>query len=118
MTDIPHDAIDPGFRAARRTDAAIAAVELEGETVVFDEDTGALHLLDATATTVWQCLDGRASLAELSAELAEATGAALDLVQRDVVDLVRTLGRRGLLEGVAADPEEVQAHRVTEQRDA
>lgn len=81
---------------------AVVAVELDGETVVYDEESGALHLLDPIATVVWGCLDGKTTLAQTGADLATAFGAAPDAVAGDVVELVARLGRLGLLAGIAA----------------
>ncbi|HVE63503.1 MAG TPA: PqqD family protein [Mycobacteriales bacterium] len=79
---------------------AVVAVELDGETVLYDEDAGALHLLDPIATVVWQCLDGEATLEQISVELAAAFEAPPEAVTGDVIELVTRLGRLGLLEGV------------------
>jgi hypothetical protein len=72
--------------------------------VLYSEHDGSLHLLDPVATAVWNVLDGEATLGQLAGELAEAFEAEPDVVERDVVELVRGLGARGLLAGVAPDP--------------
>lgn len=79
----------------------IASVEIDGESVLYDERSGALHHLDATATLVWGCLDGSDPLGDVAADLARAADAPVDVVERDVVALAHDLGRRGLLDGVA-----------------
>jgi len=81
----------------------LASVELDGERVVLDEASGALHLLDPVASVVWSCLDGSATIDELVVDLAAGFGADADEVGADVLGLVRRLGGLGLLEGVAAD---------------
>jgi PqqD family protein of HPr-rel-A system len=84
----------------------VAAVELDGETVLFDERSGRMHLLDAVATVVWQRLDGSATLDSLARDLSAAFGAGEDRVRADVTAFLRQLERERLLEGVApAAPE-------------
>jgi hypothetical protein len=77
-----------------------AAVELDGESVLYDEMSGCLHQLDALAT-VWHRLDGTATLGDLAAELSRTFAADPGRVRRDLVTFVRQLGRQHLLEGVA-----------------
>lgn len=95
--------IDAAFVARPR--ASVVAAELDGETVLFDEDTGHLHTLDPVATVVWGCFDGQASLGEIASELAGAFGADRAVVVADVLRLARELGAQGVLDGVAPDPQ-------------
>lgn len=81
----------------RRSDGLLAE-ELDGELVVLDQRTGALHVLNAPAALVWRCCDGADELGELAAGLAEATGADRAVVERDVLDASRALLAAGLLE--------------------
>jgi hypothetical protein len=87
-----------------RRAAATHTVEIDGDAIVLDEDLNRLHLLNATGTLVWACCDGTGTVAEIAADLAEATGVPPDEVLAGVLDLVRTLGAEGLLAGVAGDP--------------
>lgn len=98
---MPADRID--LDTAPRPHGALALVEVDGETVVYDETTGALHLLDGVATIIWRCLDGR-TLREAAGELSVAFGAKRELVERDVLALARRLGAQGLLDGVDGNP--------------
>lgn len=103
------DAIDASFVPTARRD--LSFVELEGETVMnvpMGEDEVTIrdygfdtHWLDRTATIVWNCFDGSGSIDELADDLSEAFGADREVVLADVLELARTLGRAGLLEGVA-----------------
>jgi hypothetical protein len=77
----------------------LAVEELDGETVIYDERTGLLHLLDQVATVVWGCFDGEGTLGELADELSEAFGTDAARVGADVVALVERLEGDGLLEG-------------------
>ena len=79
-------------------------VEIDGEAIVLDEEQNRLHLLNVSATIVWTCCDGSGTLAEIAEDLAEAVGNPPEQLVAELVDLARTLGAEGLLEGVAADP--------------
>lgn len=104
--------IDHSFVA--RPKDTVATAELDGEAVLYDEETGSLHSLDAIGTVVWGCLDGQASLARIADELAAAFGADPATVAGDVLELARELGRQGVLDGVSADPEVLAAARLAE----
>lgn len=82
----------------------VTAVELDGESVLYDETSGVLHLLDAVATVVWARLDGTATLDELAGDLSETFATDRGRVRGDLVAFARQLGRQHLLEGVALPP--------------
>lgn len=71
--------------------------------VVTDEVNGASAALDRTAALVWQCLDGRSPLGDIARDIADGYGVPQDMVQGEVLRLVRHLGALGFLRGVAAD---------------
>jgi len=77
--------------------------ELDGEAVILDDVRNRLHQLNATATVVWSCLDGTASVARLADELADEFGTDAGTVRRETLDVVRTFGAEGLLADVDAD---------------
>jgi hypothetical protein len=93
--------------------------EVGGEAVIFDPATQQMHRLDPRARLVWQLLDGTATLDQTCHEIAEAFGAELDDVRRDVAALVHDLQSRGLLaeDEVTAVPP-VPAAEVEEQESA
>jgi hypothetical protein len=93
----PED-IDERYIATPRAEAH--TVEVDGEAVVLDEESGRLVLLNATGALVWRCLDGASSIAEIVDDLVDVLGARRKIVSKDVVALVRQLGREGLLVGV------------------
>jgi predicted ATPase len=93
----------------------LSTVELDGETVIYDDSNGSIHLLDPIATVVWSVFDGTSSLEEIAADLTEAFGADPEQVRSDVVSLVRNLGHSGLLAGVQGDG---TARAVTDQGQA
>lgn len=73
------------------------------QTVLVDEAVGASVSLNPIGGVVWSVIDGRSSLEEIVTDLAEVFDAQVDVVGQDVLKLVRSLGRSGMLEGVAAE---------------
>jgi len=67
------DALDGASEVARRP--GVAAVPMEGEAVLYDDVTGALHLLEPVAAVVWAHLDGTRPMEQLASELSLAYGA-------------------------------------------
>jgi hypothetical protein len=84
----------------------VTSVELDGESVLYDETSGVLHLLDAVATVVWDRLDGTATLDDLAADLSRTFATDRRRVRGDLVAFARQLGRQHLLEGVALPRDE------------
>ena len=80
--------------------AGAASVVVDDETVIYDEASNSLHVLDRVGTVVWACLDGVGTLDEITGDLAEAYGAPLADVRHDVRALIRHLDRLGLVDGV------------------
>jgi PqqD family protein of HPr-rel-A system len=83
----------------------LTVVELDGESVVYDEISGDLHHLNATATIVFSLCDGTASARDLSSEIAEAFAQPVSEIEPQVRRLLRDLRRQDLL--VATDGERV-----------
>jgi hypothetical protein len=77
-------------------------VELDGEAVVLDEDANRIHLLNQTATLIWNCLDGEVDVRGLAVEIGEVLGLPFEQVLADTLAVVRNLGDEGLLDGVTA----------------
>lgn len=59
-----------GTKPKVRSDLTV--VELDGEAVVYNDDTCELHHLNATAALVFSLLDGGGTIEELAADLAAA----------------------------------------------
>lgn len=87
----------PAMRPKVRGD--LAAVELDGEAVVFDESDGSLHHLNSTATIVFSFCDGASTVKEISSEIAQAFEAEASQVEREVRKLLRSFRESGLLDG-------------------
>lgn len=88
----------------RRT---LAQVKIDEEAVVYSPETGCTCDLNAVATAVWTCLDGRTTLRELAEDIAAVAGWDLRRVEAELVELVRGFGNQGLLAGV--DPGSARA---------
>jgi Coenzyme PQQ synthesis protein D (PqqD) len=103
--EIRADAIDEQFVPHARAD--IASIELDGELVVAAEGADAqpfgAHWLNNTAALLWTAFDGTASLAEIIDDLSAAFETDRSTVRDDVLRYTRTLGRAGLLAGVAVE---------------
>ena len=92
------DDLDPGFVPCLR--AQVTAVPVADEAVLYDERTGELYRLDRVAEAVCVLLDGQLSIASVVDELTERFAAPREMVESDVIAMVRDLGRHGLLMGV------------------
>ena len=100
-TEIDTSAIDAAFVPVVRP--GVASVELDGEGVVYDEGTSRTHLLNVTAQQIWARLDGSTPLAAVCQELGALYDVDADTIEPEVVDMVRSFGRLGLLDGVRAE---------------
>lgn len=98
--------------APRRHDQTITEV-LDGEAVVFDERGRTLHVLSTTATVIWEHLDGDLSIEELSAALADAFGAPLDVVRTDTLQTILSFAEQGLLGGTEPPPSDEASPETT-----
>jgi hypothetical protein len=108
-TALPPDDIDTSF--VPRFREAVAAIPVAEEAVLYEEDTGDLHRLDAIGAVVCSLFDGRTSITTAVDELVAAFGAPRDTIQTDVMRLVRELGFKGLLEGVTT-PTPIEVEQV------
>lgn len=77
----------------------LAAAELDGEAVIYDERSGDLHHLNPTATIIFSMCDGTSTVREMSGEIAGAFGVPADEVERQVRALLKELRGAGLLNG-------------------
>ncbi len=76
---------------------------LGDSTVLLDTSTGATVVVDRIGMLIWQVLDGTSPLAEIVTDVAAAFEAPAETVGADVLTLVQSFGRAGLLDGVAPD---------------
>jgi PqqD family protein of HPr-rel-A system len=80
-----------------RTRPDLTVVELDGEAVIYDEDTGNLHHLNPTATIVFGLCDGTSTMREMSVDIAEAFGVPVEEVEPQVRRLIRQFRKADLL---------------------
>jgi hypothetical protein len=66
--------------------------------VLYDERTGTVHHLNASAYALWELLDGR-SVDDVTVTLSEMTGLPREHIQRDVARMMDEFGAAGLLAG-------------------
>lgn len=81
---------------------------IDGASVLLDTVTGGTVVVDQIGALVWSVLDGTSRLDEIVADIAEVFTAPVEVVGPDVLALVQSLGRAGLLVGVA--PEAAPPH--------
>lgn len=74
----------------------VEAVAAEEELVLVDEVTDQLHLLNGSAGLVWQCFDGRASVADIALDLADGLAVPFEQVLADTRAIVTDLVARGV----------------------
>jgi hypothetical protein len=91
---------------ARRADsltraAHVAAASRDGETVLLDVHRGRYHLLNSTASRVWELLDRPTTVAALAQAICDEhelpADATIASVEQDVERLTRELVTRGLI---------------------
>jgi PqqD family protein of HPr-rel-A system len=80
---------------------SVATAVLDDEAVLYDERDGAVHVLNATATVVWNCLDGETPVSAIISELAHAFAVDEATMQAHVVGMVEDLASKDLLTGIA-----------------
>lgn len=75
----------------------LTVIELDGEAVVYDEETGNLHHLNQTAALVFSLCDGTGTARDLSVDIAHAYGLGVDEIEPQIRSVLRTLKREGLV---------------------
>lgn len=80
-----------------RTRGEVLCREVDDGFILYDPRTQKIHSLNASAAYVWDCLDGRQSLAEIAGSLGEFPGAGGRDLLKDVLDAVEGFRREGLL---------------------
>jgi len=75
----------------------LAVVEIDGEAVIYDEESGSLHHLNPSAALVFGMFDGTATIRELAGDLQEAFGVDAGDLEQQVRSLHRQFRAQGLL---------------------
>lgn len=76
----------------------LTVVELDGEAVIYDEETTELHHLNPTATIVFGLCDGTATMREMAVDISEVFSVPLPDVEAQVRTLIRQFRKVDLLE--------------------
>ena len=87
----------------------LTVVELDGEAVIFDEETTELHHLNPTATIVFGLCDGTATMRQMAADISEAFGVPAPDVEAQVRGLIRQFRKVRLLEPGRYVPDRTEA---------
>ena len=75
---------------------SVETAVLGAEAVLYDERSGTVHHLNASACAIWRLLDGR-TVEEIVTALSEMTGVPRLEIERDVVQSIAVFGAAGLL---------------------
>jgi hypothetical protein len=94
----------PPNHSAKRSDPPAHApetvtLELDGETILYQRRTGAVHRLDPVGSVVWRFLDGKTAVADLVDDLSVAFATDVDVVRDGVSTLLVQLTEASLLAG-------------------
>jgi PqqD family protein of HPr-rel-A system len=82
-------------RPLRRPDVWLR--QAEGENVVYDPKTGAVHLLNATALAIWELCDGETTVEEMVSAICGLSGLPRDVVDEDVGRILEEFGQARIL---------------------
>lgn len=91
----------------------LATIDVDGELVLHDAGRDVTRRLDATATVVWHCLDGRSTLGEIADDVVAVLGGERDAAVANLVRHVRRFARSGLLADGTGDDARSQASRAS-----
>ena len=79
---------------------SVVSRKLGRETVLYDQETRAIHVLNSTGILVWELCDGRHSPEEIEQALREEFGAGEKTgILEDVRNIIERFHAEGLLEG-------------------
>ena len=85
-----------------RQNSHLSTTEIDGQTIILDRPQGKLHELNATASYVWRCCDGRSTVTEIAALTAREFDADAIAVEQDVAEILRQFESLHLIEWVNA----------------
>jgi len=71
--------------------------QAEGENVVYDPDSGAVHILNATAVAIWELCDGQTDPREMVDAICGLSGLPNEVVTEDVDRILGEFDRVGIL---------------------
>ena len=89
-----------GTRVRRRE--GVLSTTSGGETLLVDQSSGSVHVINPTAAKIWELCNGEPTVGGVVAGLAETYGMAPAELQDDVLEMLRTFGELGVVELVPA----------------
>ena len=75
----------------------LLSAEVDGEAVIMSLDEGCYFGLDNIASDIWARLEHGCALSQLVDSLAGDYDAARDIIEKDVIDLLRRMAERDLI---------------------
>jgi hypothetical protein len=108
-TDTPIDPLSIDGTFLPRRDTAAQLVPIDGEAILVDGASG-LHVLNATASLLWECFDGEVTLSELADEIATEMRVPADQVLDDTIRVAQDFAVRGIVSDArvpVVDPSDV-----------
>jgi len=93
------ESVDGSFRPQR--DPTVRMVSIDDE-VILVESNGRLHVLNATASLLWECFDGTVTIAELADEIATE----MDVARQDVLSDTLRAAQHFVDRGIVSDGRE------------
>jgi hypothetical protein len=88
----------------------LTVVELDGEAVVYDEETMDLHHLNPTATIVFRLCDGTETISQIAGDISAAFAVPLEEVEPQIRGLLRRFRKAKLLEPSSSAPRPAGGH--------
>jgi hypothetical protein len=83
----------------------------EDETVIVDQDSSSLHVVNETALALWELCNGENTVAEMVTAICELFGESAAVVVRDVEGTLARFDAAGLLSWTPRNPLEANARR-------
>ena len=71
--------------------------EIDGEVVIIANDGSHIHMLNETATLIWNCSNKRTSIGQIIANMCEQYNVDEDTASRDVLETIKSLSEKNLI---------------------
>ena len=71
--------------------------EIDGEVVIIANDGSHIHMLNETATLIWNCSNKRTSVRQIITEVCEQYNVDQDTASRDVLETIKSLSEKNLI---------------------
>ena len=90
--------VDGAARVVPRKNGNAGFRVLDGQAIIAVSGRSEVHLLNDVGTRIWQLIDGQRDEEQLAAEVEREFEVSLEQARRDVVEFVRNLTERGMIE--------------------